>query len=277
MSAKIVPSVAERVRRDIGRLTQNEKRAAQRLLANYPVAGLDTVAAFGTAAGVSAPTVLRMIAKLGFASYGDFQKALRAELAAQRETPLMKGSDFSADDQLDRFAEATIANIRESVANVPRDEFDAIVSLLAERNRPVHVLGGRFTDALADYMVAHLRILRPQVRRITGQRSGWLDQLLDVGKRDVFILFDIRRYSEDLEHLAQEAAKRGATVALFTDQWLSPISRVAKHVLPVRVAVPSIWDSSAGLVLLVEALLSAIAAELGPVSRNRLTAIEKMR
>lgn len=277
MSAKIVPSVAERVRRDIGLLTPNEKRAAQRLLANYPVAGLDTVAAFGTASGVSAPTVLRMIAKLGFASYGDFQKALRAELAAQRETPLMKGSDFSADDQLDRFADATIANIRESVANVPRDEFEAIVSLLAERNRPVHVLGGRFTDALADYMVAHLRILRPQVRRITGQRSGWLDQLLDVGKRDVFILFDIRRYSEDLEHLAQEAAKRGATVALFTDQWLSPISRVAKHVLPVRVAVPSIWDSSAGLVLLVEALLSAIAAELGPVARDRLTAIEKMR
>lgn len=277
MSAKIVLSVAERVRRDIGRLTQNEKRAAQRLLADYPVAGLDTVAAFGTSAGVSAPTVLRMIAKLGFASYGDFQKALRAELAAQRETPLMKGSDFSADDQLDRFAEATIANIRESAANVPRGEFDAIVSLLAERNRPVHVLGGRFTDPIAEYMVAHLRVMRPQARHITGQHSAWLDQLLDIGKRDVFVLFDIRRYSEDLEHLAEEAAKRGATVALFTDQWLSPISRVAKHVLPVRVAVPSIWDSSAGLVLLVEALLSAIAAKLGQIARNRLTAIEKMR
>ena len=277
MSAKIVPSVAERVRRDIGKLTQNEKRAAQRLLADYPVAGLDTVAAFGLASGVSAPTVLRMIAKLGFASYGDFQKALRVELAAQRETPLMKGSDFSADDQLDRFAKATITNIRESVANVPRGEFEALVRLLAERNRPVHVLGGRFTDPIADYMVAHLRVLRPNARRITGQRSGWLDQLLDVGKRDVFILFDIRRYSEDLEYLAQQAAKRGATVALFTDQWLSPISRVAKHVLPMRVAVPSIWDSSAGLVLLVEALLSAIAAELGPAARGRLTSIEKMR
>jgi DNA-binding MurR/RpiR family transcriptional regulator len=277
MSADTATSVAERARRDLARLTPNEKRAAQRLLADYPVAGLDTVAAFGKAAGVSAPTVLRMIAKLGFESYGAFQKALRAELAAQRETPLMKGSGFSADDQLGRFAETTIANIRESVANVARGEFDAIVRLLADRNRPVHVLGGRFTDPIADYMVAHLRVLRPQVRRITGQRIGWLDQLLDVGKRDVFVLFDIRRYSDDLAHLAKEAAKRGATVALFTDQWLSPISKVAKHVLPVRVVVPSIWDSSAGLLLLVEALLSAIAAELGPVARNRLTAIETMR
>lgn len=273
----IAPSVAERVRRDLASLTPNEKRAAQRLLADYPVAGLGTVAAFGAAAGVSAPTVLRMIAKLGFGSFGDFQNALRAELAAQSETPLMKGSDFSADDQLHRFAEATIANLRESIANIPRGEFEAIVGLLADRNRPVHVLGGRFTDALADYMVAHLRVLRPRVRRITGQRYGWLDQLLDVGKRDVFVLFDIRRYSEDLDELARVASQRGATVTLFTDQWLSPISRVAKHVLPARVVVPSMWDSSAGLLLLVEALLSAIAAELGPTARNRLTAIERMR
>jgi DNA-binding MurR/RpiR family transcriptional regulator len=48
-------------------------------------------------------------------------------------------------------------------------------------------------------------------------------------------------------------------------------------VLPARVVVPSIWDSSAGLLLLVEALLSAIAAELGSTARNRLTAIERMR
>jgi DNA-binding MurR/RpiR family transcriptional regulator len=277
MSATLPPSVAERVRRDLASLTPNEKRAAQRLLADYPVAGLDTVAAFGQASGVSGPTVLRMIAKLGFDSYGEFQRALRVELAAQRETPLMKGSDFSANDQLDRFAEATIANLRESIANVPRGEFEAIVRLLSERSRPIHVLGGRFTDAIADYMVAHLRVLRPQVRRITGQRFGWLDQLLDVGKRDVFVLFDIRRYSEDLAELARAASQRGATVTLFTDQWMSPISKVAKHVLPARVVVPSIWDSSAGLLLLVEALLSAIAAELGPAARNRLAAIERLR
>jgi DNA-binding MurR/RpiR family transcriptional regulator len=277
MSADAAPSVAELIRRDLADLTRNEKRAAQRLLADYPLAGLDTVARFGKAAGVSAPTVLRMIAKLGFKSYGNFQKALRAELAAQRETPLMKGGSFSADGQLGRFAEATIANIRESVANVPPDEFAALVRLLADRNRPVHVLGGRFTDPVADYMVAHLRVLRPQVRRIAGQRAGWVDQLLDVGKRDVFVFFDIRRYSDDLGLFARQAAKRGATVALFTDQWLSPIAKVAKHVLPAHVVVPSIYDSSAGLLLLVEALLSAIAAELGSVVRGRLTAIEAMR
>ncbi|MEO8666880.1 MAG: MurR/RpiR family transcriptional regulator [Bauldia sp.] len=269
--------MAELVRRDLGGLTQNERRAAQRLLADYPVAGLDTVARFGEAAGVSGPTVLRMIAKLGFASYGAFQEALRAELAARRETPLMKGGDADDDDPLRHFTEAAIANIRQTEANIARGEFDAMVRLLVDRSRPVHVLGGRFTDAIAEYLVAHLRVLRPQVRRVVGERLGRLDQLIDVGKRDVFVIFDIRRYSEDLNHFARQAAKRGATVTLFTDQWLSPISKVARHVLPAHVVAPSVWDSSAGLLLLVEAMLSAVAGELGDHARERLIAIEALR
>jgi DNA-binding MurR/RpiR family transcriptional regulator len=271
------PSIAERVRRDLGGLTPNERRAALRLLADYPVAGLDTVARFGSAAGVSGPTVLRMIAKLGFRSYGGFQTALRAELAARLETPLMKGGQSVNADRLSHFAEGVAANIRETAANLPREEFDAVVTLLADGGRPVHVLGGRFTDPLAEYLVAHLRVLRPRVRHVDGGEMNRSDQLLDVGRRDAIVLFDIRRYSTDLAAFAGKAVRRGATIALFTDQWLSPISRVARHVLPARVSVPSVWDSSAALLLLVEAILAGIAAQLGPAARKRLSAVEAMR
>jgi DNA-binding MurR/RpiR family transcriptional regulator len=277
MSSDAVPSIAERIRRDLGGLTQNERRAAHRLLADYPVAGLDTVARFGKAAGVSGPTVLRMIAKLGFGSYGDFQMTLRTELADRLATPLMKGEPVAGNDPLARFAAAAIANIQQTTANVARDEFDALVKLLADGTRPVHVIGGRFTGPMAEYFVAHLRVLRPRVQRVSGDRMNWLDQLLDIGKRDVTVVFDIRRYSSALGAFADEAAKRGATVALFTDQWLSPISRVARHVRPAHVVAPSVWDSSAGLMLLVEATLSAIAAGLGPAARRRLSAVESMR
>ena len=105
---------------------------------------------------------------------------------------------MSGDDRLGRFASAAIANLRETEANIARGDFNAVVRLLADRKRPVHVRGGRFTDPIAEYLVAHLRVFRPKVRRITGERMSWLDQLLDIGKRDVFVLFDIRRYSEDL-------------------------------------------------------------------------------
>ena len=271
-------SIAELIRRDLGSMTPNERRAAHRLLADYPVAGLATVAEFGAAAGVSGPTVLRMIAKLGFGNYGTFQRALKTELAARLATPLMKGGDVApTDDHLARFAEASIANIRETAANVARDEFDAVVDLLADASRPIHVIGGRFTDPIADYLVAHLRVLRPRVRRVEGTPMNRIDQLLDIGKRDVIVVFDIRRYAGDIAQFALPAAKRGATVALLTDQWLSPVSRVASHVLPAHVVAPSVWDSSAGLILLVEAMLSAVARALGRSARERLSAVETLR
>lgn len=84
-------------------------------------------------------------------------------------------------------------------------------------------------------------------------------------------------YSTDIAAFAEKAAKRGATVALFTDQWLSPVSRVARHVLPAHVVAPSVWDSATGLLLLVEAALSAVARELGTNARERLAALEKLR
>ena len=198
-------------------------------------------------------------------------------MAARRETPLTKGGSIEGGDRLAHFAEAAAANIRATEANVARDEFNAVVKLLADPKRPVHVLGGRFTDPIAGYLVAHLRVLRPLARHIGGDRQGRLDQLLDIGKRDVFVLFDIRRYSDDIAELAELAASRGATVVLVTDQWLSPVSRVARHVLPAHVVAPSVWDSSAGLLLLVEALLSAVASERGADARRRLTAVEKLR
>ncbi len=270
-------SIGERLRRDLGRLTPNEKRAAQRLLADYPMAGLDSAARLGEAAGVSAPTVLRMIAKIGYASYGNFQDDLKAELAARRATPLTKGLGSAADDPLAAFALAAIDNLRATAANVPRDEFTAVAKLLADPARTAFLLGGRFTDAIADYMAAHLRVLRPNCRRITGQPAAWLDQLLDIDRRSVVLLFDIRRYSADLADFAERANGRGATVVLVTDQWLSPISRVARHVLPAHVAAPSVWDSGVGLLAIVEALLATVATDRGDQGRQRLEALEAIR
>ncbi len=91
------------------------------------------------------------------------------------------------------------------------------------------------------------------------------------------LLFDIRRYSADLAEFAAQAAERGATIVLFTDQWLSPISKTARHVLPAHVAVPSVWDSGAGLIVLIEATLAAVARALGQDARDRLSTIETLR
>ncbi|MFF9287593.1 MurR/RpiR family transcriptional regulator [Streptomyces griseosporeus] len=77
----MVPSpIADDIRRELGVLAPAERMVAGILLAPYPSAGFETVATIAERAGVSAPTVLRFVTRLGYTGFPDFQAALRKEL-----------------------------------------------------------------------------------------------------------------------------------------------------------------------------------------------------
>jgi DNA-binding MurR/RpiR family transcriptional regulator len=275
-------SVAEEIGQRLDRLTPTERRPAHALLANYPIAGLETVAQFARQAGVSGPTVLRFIGKLGFSGYAEFQRVLREELKAQLESPLTKKPDEPANasrdfGSLDRFSRSAMDNIERSLATVAQTEFDAVVALLADSRRQIFLIGGRFTGPLAEYFSRHLHTLRANVIHIEAETAVRLDYLLDLRKRDVLVAFDVRRYQGDVVHFAEQAAGRGATVVLFTDQWLSPISRVAKHIFPLRIEVPSSWDSAVASLTLVEAMIASLTDRQWPKVKQRIKRLETLR
>ena len=275
-------TVAEELRHRYQELTPTERKPAQALLASYPFAGLETVAKFAERADVSGPTILRLVGKLGFSGYAEFQQQLRDELQAQLQSPLTRHPDRFGDAEanrdgfLGRFGEAVADNIRQTIGSVHQSEFDAVVGLLSDARRPVHAIGGRFTGAIAEYLYQHLHTLRPNVRLIAGPDSGWRNHLLDTGRRHVLLVFDIRRYQPAVIRFAEESARRGATVVLFTDQWLSPISGVAKHFLTARIAVPSSWDSSAGLFVLAEAIIARVSERLWATASQRVEGLDRL-
>ncbi|HEY8371055.1 MAG TPA: MurR/RpiR family transcriptional regulator [Thermodesulfobacteriota bacterium] len=275
-------SIAELIHRRLDRLTRSERAAARTLLAGYPMAGLESLTGFAQRAGVSHPTVLRFVAKLGYSGYPGFQAALRKELEARLKSPLNKGPAPSSparngSDSWNGFAEAVCANIRQSLAAIPRHEVDAVAALLAAPQHTVYLLGGRFTDAIAHYTYMHLRALHPRVAHVTGPPVAWSEYLLNMGRRSVLVVFDIRRYQDDVVSFARRAAERGARVVLVTDQWLSPIAAVAEHVFVARIEVPSRWDSSAALLVLMEALIARINDRYWQKVQGRLEELERLR
>ena len=213
-------TIVEMLREGLDDFSATERRVAHQLLAEYPMAGLQSATDLARAVGVSPPSVLRLVARLGFGSYLDFQRSLREELSAQLSSPLAKqpptrklrrsGPPAVQAD----FAEALMHNLQETFANLPRGEFDGVVQLLSDPRLRIHLIGGRFTDALALYLSVHLRILRPGVSHLQEQESNWRDQLLDMGKRDVLLVFDIRRYQPSLQRLAHAAAARQVRIIL---------------------------------------------------------------
>ena len=261
--------------------TRTEMRIAQVLLARYPLPGLETLVQFAEKAHASPATTLRFVNKLGFDGYAEFQEAIRAELQPQLSSPLTRSPNFLVGPEVDAdasaFVESVIANVERAFTLMPAGEFRAIVDLLANTSRPVVCLGGRFSRARATSLADLLAELRPRVTLVEKPNALWPVQLLDMGKTHVLLVFDYRRYQDDVIAFSQAAADQGSTVVLFTDEWMSPISRFADYVMTSPVAVRSMYDSTIAAEVQIEAIVAALGRRLGDSAVRRMEDLERLR
>jgi DNA-binding MurR/RpiR family transcriptional regulator len=259
-------------------MTRAEKQLANSLLDNYPVSGLGSITTVAEAARVSTPTVVRMVQKLGFKGFTEFQSRLHQELEETISNPITKHERMAPNAPgahiLNRFAEAVMANMRQSLGALDPQEFDAAARLIGDRKRSVYMAGGRITGAIAEYFFTHLQVIRPGVTRISSNASSWPHYVLNMSRGDVLILFDIRRYESQLEALARTAAEHGAEIVLFTDPWGSPIVKHARHSFRLNIEAPSAWDSSVVTLFVVEALIEAIQGSHWERTRERMAMLE---
>ena len=272
--------VKDRIQNHATELTPAERQLAGTMLRDYPMIGLRSITKLAEAAGVSTPTVIRMARKLGFDGFSELQSALRDEASARIRQPIPEGvaqpDTTGLSPELRCFAEAVFTNLNDTLGRLGADSFDAIADCLADSGKEIILLGGRITRSNADYFFNHLQIIRPGVTLLSQSPNVWPQYLLDMGPSSVLVVFDIRRYEPNLASFAELAHARDARIILFTDQWGSPISHVADHVVRAAVEVPSSWDSTLGINLVVEALIAAVQSRRSDEARDRIDRLEEM-
>lgn len=273
-------TIAERLSAQRDSLTRAERQLTEIILKNYPVSGLGTITTLAEAAGVSTPTVARLVQKIGFSGFPEFQAALRQELDEKISGPISKRDIWSdnapGEHLLNRFTEAVISNIRQTLNQVDLDEFEKACDLLSDDKNTVYIVGGRITRTLADYFFLHLQVIREKVTHISSNSNAWAHYLLDIKKGDVVVIFDVRRYEASTLKLAEMAAEKGAKIILFTDQWHSPVEDYADIVFSNRIAVPSAWDSSVSTMLMMEIIIAKVQEHNWPKTRERMEHLEDM-
>jgi DNA-binding MurR/RpiR family transcriptional regulator len=274
--------VGELVRQRMGALSASERRLAQVLLAFYPVAGLESLTRFAERAGVSPATVTRFITKLGLRGYPEFQDSLREELQARLSSPLARFELAAPGDLSDSVLHDSYAtfehSLRASLDMVSKHDFDAVVDLLSDPRRRILAVGGRVSSFLARYLANQLHLIRGGVELIDPERSNPADHLVDVGRRDVLVVYDYRRYQSDTITSARVAAARGSTVVLVTDPWLSPAAASAKFVLVTDVQTTvAPFDSMVSGAALTEALIAGVLARLGESAHARMRRLDELR
>ena len=272
-------AIEDRLRAAMSEMTRAERQLASHMLANFPLSVLGSVADIAQDAGVSAPTVVRFVRKIGFSGYPEFRAQLHEEMGERLASPIAKHEKWAdmseIDHPLNRFALRVIENLNQTLSQQDLRAFDAVRDLLADKSRSVYLIGGRLTRSIAEYFTTALHVMRSDVTLLSSLPNTWPPALLDMSEGDVLVVFDIRRYEPSMQQFAELARAQGVEVVLLTDRWVSPSAGVAQHILTSQIEVPSAWDTIVPLVALVEALLSAIQDTNWQDTRERMERMER--
>ncbi|MEY9257662.1 DNA-binding MurR/RpiR family transcriptional regulator [Brevibacterium epidermidis] len=272
-------TVAEKVNSSIDSLSPASRRIARALLADYPSAGLGTTSSLADLANSSSASVVRFCTQLGFDSFVELQDRLRTELTTRSASPLIRAeAETAARDLSDEFSSSGMdrANlITRTFQQNPRSEIDRLVQMLTKVSNRVVVVGGHYSGLVGRVAQLQLSKVRPSVSFLEDPMGRDLHVVTDLRRQDLLLVLDVRRYQEHLFQVSEAAKRNSASVALITDQWLSPVAGISDVVLQAAVDV-SFFDSQVGCLALVEAVVHEAATKIDG-ALERLRALEELR
>jgi len=245
-------------------LTASERALADHLLRHYPDGLLDSASAMAARAGTSASTVVRLFAKLGYASLAEVRREARTEVTALLQTPAQRtpatiGSARSLAECVDDAALHDQHNISATRQGLDMAVFEAFARTVSDCTGRVLVMAEKNSAPVASYLTTHLNMCRPGVQELGPGAPFAVDRLLWVQPQDVLLVFTIRRYSNGALLAARHFRGQGCPVLAITDSVAAPIVACADHTLLVGTANASPFDSYTAAFFLANALVSAVA------------------
>lgn len=261
-------------------LTASERKLSAAILSDYPFAGLAPIQVLAERSNVSAASISRFVNKLGYKGLQDFQQALINELKEGQKSPLdLHTTQISVEGNfLSGFMQRTEVLLHETAKIISQAQFESVCSELSNEKRSLFLIGGRMSDALAQYLARHLRQYRSNVFHLPSDPEAWPEYLLRMKPRDILFVIDFRRYQKPLEELATAAvSQRSAQVMVMTDKWLSPCAQCASEVLPIAIENGTVWDSYAAALALTEAMITRITTQNWEQTSDRIKAWDAMR
>jgi DNA-binding MurR/RpiR family transcriptional regulator len=222
---------------------------------------------------VDPATALRVILKMGFGSYREFQHHLH-ELSVSQATSLdtmqtskAKGPSLSA-----HVREAIDLDVRNLQRLRNALDSDRIASLARRihRARRIIILGGDLASNLVGYLHYHLILLGlPSVAATSSGEAMHLTR--SAGKDDLVIAVSFRRGLRQTVEGLRQARANGAYCVGIADTLVSPVARFSHECLIASVETPAFGASYAAPM----SLLNGILAACGHYNRRGSMAVLK--
>lgn len=221
-----------------------------------------TAGELGRRVGVSESTVVRFAVAVGFPGYPDLQRALQEELKQRLSTVerMQAGREGirQLGDTLQAVWQNDVANVNRTFQNLPKEDFDRAVTMLAEARR-IYVIGLRTSGCVAVLLTTALHYLGKEAFRIDLGIGDFWERLDMAGPDDVVIGVSVPRYTSWTTDMLAYARRKQVPTIVLTDNPVSPLAEFADVTLPAVTDFNAFIESFVAPLSLVNALILGVA------------------
>ena len=227
---------------DDRKFSKGQKLISRFIINNYDKAAFMTAGKLAAEVGISESTVVRFASELGFKGYPEMRKAIQ-DMIRNRLTSVE----------------------RIEVAKRMIDEREILKSVLSSDVENLHTtlneIGMRTSTSLSSFLGSYLKLIRRNVFVVQDtMASEVFEQLIRIGKNDLFIGISFPRYSKHTVDAMTFSKSRGAYTVAITDGKHSPCYDVADVCLFSKSDMVSFLDSLVAPMSLINALIVAVGS-----------------
>lgn len=254
-------------------LTESEKRLAEVVLETANDLSAFTAGELAARAEVSAATAARFFRRLGYESYGDLRRSVRA--ARTWGSPLYELTTAGRPADFARHVAQDVENLQRLASELSSPALDDAVEMLVAAKR-LSLIGFRNSAALATYARGLFAHMKPDVRLLPLAGQTLAEDVVGLGPEDALVVFGFRRRPPVLRDIMAAVRESGARILLVTDASAARTAHLAHVTLRCPNQGSSLFDSYVAPMSLISHLASAVGAALGEAAEARLARIEDM-
>jgi DNA-binding MurR/RpiR family transcriptional regulator len=259
------------------------KRAAEFVLKNPSLVAMHSMRRVASEAGVTPPTMLRMVKAIGFDGYEDFREFYRKgyHLIAgdfgdrARKLQLRKDGDKTKSLWSD-LIHANNAHLQQLVDTIRPAQFKRAAKRLLRADR-VYVVGMLSSYSFATYLHYVARMALPNWHLLSARGSMLADEIATLNPKDAVIAIGFAPYAVDTVRLAKLARQRKTSVVAITDGLTSPLAGQADDVFVAPNDSPQFFGSFVATLALIEALIAYVVNQGGKDLVENIATVEKTR
>lgn len=265
-----------------GQLSKRLAQVAQFVLNHPEEVAVTALVRLADQAGVPPATITRFAKEMGFAGFADLQLVFRERLLGPRlayadrlAAPAIGDADLDEPGQVfGSFVQAAVQSLLRIDEALDRDALAAFIATMSAAE-VVHVAAARGAFGLGAYAVYGLGSIGRRAHLVDNLGAMRAMQVQAIGPNDCLLAMTFDDYTPETVEVARLAAARGVPVLAITDNALSPVAGIARHVLYVNEARLGHFRSQVPAMVVVQSLIVGLGRRPGAVGNTQIRENEK--